>query len=688
MVPVYGDWPTLHRCIDSLLAHASPERCDVLFVNDCGPEADALEAGILEAIEGHPTLRYERNPHNLGFVGTCNRAVTELDQTDNNILLLNSDAELTAGALEEMVDVLHLSERHATVSPRSNNATIASLPFQRRAAENEPRETDRTARVFATLAERLPRYYVSPISHGFCLLVRRSLLHNHGLFDPVFGRGYNEENDLCLRLNALGYSSLIANHALVLHAGSASFGSEQRGELETRNSAILRERYPFYPDAVVRFIQNSYTAADRFADLIVPDGAPRRRVLVDLYEMPAVHNGTTRNILTFLETLRGERPEHLEVVLAAQPDAIVHFDLPSYGFRVVPYAEIDGIFDLGIAISPVASTDQLIALNRFCLRWVVSYLDIIALRTWDIRVQTPERASVMELALRYADRTIAISAATVADARLFFTGIEESAWERVQVIPMGAGSQVEAPRPATDTLPSAIRALIGAGDYALVMGNAFAHKQLRQALTALAASSVPVVVLGPATLAAEFPHATFLPSGALDEFWLNKLYRSCGCLVFPSAYEGFGLPLAEAARLGARTVAFDTVTTREVVATLRIGDYVTLFDHFDGLADAVATAITEPRLPAATGLRSLADYQREFWASASEVLASAPDLDRLAARDHTVGILAAQAEPVIAHERQLEQHLEQVTGSRSYALAQRLAAASSRLRRLRGGLRR
>ena len=104
----------------------------MLLVNDSGPDADAIEASLLAQIKGWGSIRYERNERNLGFVGTCNRAVTELDATDNDILLLNSDTVTTPKFLEEMSTVLHLSPLHGIVCPRSNDAVIASFPYKLR----------------------------------------------------------------------------------------------------------------------------------------------------------------------------------------------------------------------------------------------------------------------------------------------------------------------------------------------------------------------------------------------------------------------------------------------------------------------------------------------------------------------------------------------------------------------------
>src|SRR3989344_5765765 len=109
VVPVYSDWQSLGVCIESLKKHLDKKH-KALLVNDCGPEADKLERNIRKAINSQPNFEYHRNPGNLGFVKTCNRAVFELDKSDNDVLLLNSDTEVTEGFLDEMLGVLYLND--------------------------------------------------------------------------------------------------------------------------------------------------------------------------------------------------------------------------------------------------------------------------------------------------------------------------------------------------------------------------------------------------------------------------------------------------------------------------------------------------------------------------------------------------------------------------------------------------
>ena len=276
VVPVYGDLESLLRCVDGLLEHLDTTVHRVLLVNDCGPDADAIERALLDRIGERPGFRYERNDHNLGFVGTCNRAVTELDTGGDAVLLLNSDAVPTAGFLDAMLAVLD-EEHTGVVTARSDNATIASIPY-RQTNRGAARTEARTRTVWGALAPLLPVSQVMPVAMGFCFLTRRELVTEHGLFDEAFAPGYGEENDYCLRLAEHGWLAKIANGALVLHAGGKSF-SGNRTALRAAHQRELERRYPFLPDAVAAYQRHGMTATERFADALVPSGsAPRLAV--------------------------------------------------------------------------------------------------------------------------------------------------------------------------------------------------------------------------------------------------------------------------------------------------------------------------------------------------------------------------------------------------------------------------
>jgi hypothetical protein len=122
---------------------------------------------------------------------------------------------------------------------------------------------------YAALASRLPRLQFVPTAVGFCIYIKYETLATIGVFDEIYGRGYNEENDLVMRGNRAGYCAVVANRAFVYHRGGASFSGES-ATLESKNAAILDDRYPEYRPAV-----NSYYAGPQYTAELLLYGLPQ-----------------------------------------------------------------------------------------------------------------------------------------------------------------------------------------------------------------------------------------------------------------------------------------------------------------------------------------------------------------------------------------------------------------------------
>jgi len=363
VVPVYDDLPGLERCIEALLETVDFTTDRVLLANDVGPRADAIEQRVLELVGDHDGFEYTRNPRNLGFVGNCNRAVLELDRTGNDVLLLNSDTVPMPGFLDEMTAVLASDDTIGVVCARSDNATIASFPYARRnpSATLAPR---RTRELHGRTKYMLPPHTVSPVAMGFCFLIRREMVDRFGLFDEVFSPGYGEENDFCLRINEHGFTSVLANRALVLHTGSTSFSGDRGPSLRLEHERILLERYPFYAGAVALFLARYRDAVDVFADAFLPDDDVVRVAL----HLPA--DLTDEVVARALATLDAA-PQDMVVTVIVAKSQLRAARQAFPGAAIAVGGRPRQIFDVAVALGALTTFAQLSVLNANAPRWML-----------------------------------------------------------------------------------------------------------------------------------------------------------------------------------------------------------------------------------------------------------------------------------------------------------------------------
>ena len=91
---------------------------------------------------------------------------------------------------------------------------------------------------------------------------------------------------------------------------------------------------------------------------------------------------------------------------------------------------------------------------------------------------------------------------------------------------------------------------------------------------------------------------------------LAALYRLAAVFVFPSLYEGFGLPPLEAMASGTPVVTSNVSSLPEVV-----GDAAILVDPYDpeAIADGMRRVLTNPDLRATLSARGLARARTYSW---------------------------------------------------------------------------
>jgi glycosyltransferase involved in cell wall biosynthesis len=137
------------------------------------------------------------------------------------------------------------------------------------------------------------------------------------------------------------------------------------------------------------------------------------------------------------------------------------------------------------------------------------------------------------------------------------------------------------------------------GSYLLFVGNVEARKGLETLVDALdrlpaqVRSGLELVIVGAAGKASwhvgQAGQVRIRAMGWVDDPTLAELYRNALALVYPSEYEGFGLPIIEAMACGTLVIAADTPSSREAGGTAAF--YVPPRDVF-ALAEAITGLVS------------------------------------------------------------------------------------------------
>jgi alpha-1,3-rhamnosyl/mannosyltransferase len=225
--------------------------------------------------------------------------------------------------------------------------------------------------------------------------------------------------------------------------------------------------------------------------------------------------------------------------------------------------------------------------------------------------------------LEAARRVIAISEATAADLRTHFPEVRE----RVRMIYSGIDPEF---RPASPETAASTRTALGAPEgYLLYAGTLEPRKGLHLLLDAWEAlreedrRAPPLVLAGPygwrsrdlVRRIERLRGQGVTALGHLPRERLVEVFQAARVFVYPSLYEGFGFPPAEALACGVPVVATRGSSLPEVV-----GDAGLLVEPGDAraLAGALARVLADPALAADLAARGPARAGRFRWERCAE----------------------------------------------------------------------
>ena len=216
---VYNGEEFVGPCLSSLARiDSGPHSTDVLVLDDASPNP-GWSARCRE-MTTDLGFGYYRTPRNLGIPRNMNLGMLRaVDAGYDAVILLNSDTILPANVIPTLLRPLMEDESASSATAWSNNASVYSIP------NSNPDHLAEEPKIIDWISERMDEEFNGqaipvPSGVGFCMAIPTRVIKDVGLMDPVFGRGYSEEIDWCLRSHTLGYRSVLAPSCFVYHAGS------------------------------------------------------------------------------------------------------------------------------------------------------------------------------------------------------------------------------------------------------------------------------------------------------------------------------------------------------------------------------------------------------------------------------------------------------------------------------------
>lgn len=217
VIPVMNNLKYTRDCLEgiynSTIYSNSNYGVDVYIVDNASTD------GTKEFLESNNKVKYLRADKNKGFGGAVNWGLTYAPDYDYAIVL-NNDVLIPKHLFEHMMSYMEDGSVGA-VGPKSNYAG---------GNQGLPNDCCIPANIeeFSTTLYNKNKGVGSNVGIlvGLCLLIRRIVIEEVGIFDEQFFPGMWEDTDYSIRVRLLGYKLIVARDCFLYHFGSKSMGSD------------------------------------------------------------------------------------------------------------------------------------------------------------------------------------------------------------------------------------------------------------------------------------------------------------------------------------------------------------------------------------------------------------------------------------------------------------------------------
>jgi glycosyltransferase involved in cell wall biosynthesis len=402
-----------------------------------------------------------------------------------------------------------------------------------------------------SLATALPSFAFAPDHVSPCMLVPRRIT---GDLRPRSGHWTSLAGlllDVAVRARRLGFRPVVANAALVSIA-SADDVTAAELPLAPADSKRLATDFPELGSVHSRLA--SHHALEDERTLAAAFESPES-LLIDARNLSASVNGTSKAILKLAAAWHARRADQATTLWVDEAAAgFHHLEERLPGWRIHKVETPPQRVAAAVRLSQPWHVSDILSLHALAAVNVYLMLDTIA---WDIAYAAPPGLD-----------TVWRMAARAADGLVFISEFSRQRFLRRFALGPGVhtGVALLSMRPE-DYVDASREAPVHPHDTWFVMGNTYDHKHVAPTVDTLARAfpTRDFVVLGDRH-AMRGGRIRQLQSGRIPEAELQGLYASAGVVIFPSFYEGFGLPIINALAYGRTVLARASALLDELAA--------------------------------------------------------------------------------------------------------------------------
>lgn len=303
VIPVYKSPEWVSLCVYAIFKTTKSELLDkVILINDCDDQYTENCLNNIKEKYGNKIV-LEKNPKNLGFVGSTNKGM-KISKA-SYVLLLNTDCILSKNAIEKMINAMEKNKKVGLLSPISSNAANLTL---------EMFEGFSYSDMNSLLEKKFSgKTFDACTVVGNCLMISRECIDKVGYLDTAYGLGYGEETDYQFKAMENGFEAKVLIDTYVFHKAEVSFGaSKEKQERLKKNRDLFFSRWEkaynkcikkYEKNDPIAYIHSHLTQEDKKpiinALFYLPDivqNAGGCHVITDLVNYMSI-NGYTSNVV-------------------------------------------------------------------------------------------------------------------------------------------------------------------------------------------------------------------------------------------------------------------------------------------------------------------------------------------------------------------------------------------------------